>query len=135
VPYLKRNPVFLYNPDAFQKPNAFQPDIAIAIDSVIEKKLNALEVIESQFYEGGANGSEELMPSDPAKQQERRREVRAGFDNRSQDIARRFRAKLAEFYGPDKAKTIKHAEAFEVCEYGRRPDKQELKKLFPFFDE
>jgi len=26
------------------------------------------------------------------------------------------------------------AEAFEICEYGRRPDKAEIRKLFPFFD-
>jgi LmbE family N-acetylglucosaminyl deacetylase len=134
VPYLKRNPVFLYFPDGFQKPNPFQPDIAVAIDEVIQKKLDALDQLESQFYEGGANGSADLIPSDPAKQQERKRQVRAGFDKRSENLANRFRAKLVEFHGPDKANSIRYAEAFEICEYGRRPDKQELKKLFPFFD-
>ncbi len=133
VPCLKRNPVFLYCPDSFQKPNPFQPDIAIDIDSVIEKKLDALDALESQFYEGGANGSADLIPSDPAKQQERKRQVRTGFDRRSQGLAQRFRAKLTDFYGADKAQSIKHAEAFEICEYGRQPDRQELKKLFPFF--
>jgi N-acetylglucosamine malate deacetylase 1 len=29
---------------------------------------------------------------------------------------------------------VKHAEAFEVCEYGSQPDRAELKRLFPFFD-
>ncbi len=135
VPYLKRNPVFLYNPDSFQKPNPFEPDIAIAIDPVIQKKLDALDALESQFYEGGANGYAELIPSDPAKQQALRREVRAGFEQRSQNLARRFRSKLAEFYGQDKAPSIQYAEAFEICEYGRHPDKEELKKLFPFFDQ
>ena len=135
VPYLKHNPVFLYNADSFQKPNPFQPDIAVAIDAVIQKKLDALDALESQFYEGGANGYPELIPTDPAKQQERHREVRAGFENRSQGIAQRFRSKLAEFYGQDKAASIRCAEAFEICEYGRRPDPQELKKLFPFFEE
>jgi LmbE family N-acetylglucosaminyl deacetylase len=134
VPYLKHNPVFLYYPDRFQKPNPFQPDIAISIDPVIEKKLDALDTLESQFYEGGANGSEKLIPAEPAKQQERKRQVRAGFANRNQSLAERFRTKLADFYGPDKAASIKFAEAFEICEYGRRPDPQELKKLFPFFD-
>jgi len=28
---------------------------------------------------------------------------------------------------------VKHAEAFEVCEYGRQPDEAEIKRLFPFF--
>ena len=32
----------------------------------------------------------------------------------------------------DQADKVQHAEAFEVCEYGRRPSKEELGKLFPF---
>jgi LmbE family N-acetylglucosaminyl deacetylase len=135
VPNLKQNPVFFYYPDSFQKPNPFQPDIAVSTDSVIEKRLDALDALESQFYEGGANGSAELIPSDPAKQQERKHEVRAAFEQRYRNQARRFRAKLAEFYGPDKAATVQHAEAFEICEYGRRPNQAELKKLFPFFED
>ncbi len=135
VPYLKHNPVFLYYPDSFQKPNPFQPDIALTIDPVIEQKLDALDTLESQFYEGGANGSAELIPAEPAKQQERKRQVRAGFAKRNERVAERFRAKLADFYGADKAASVKYAEAFEVCEYGRRPNPQELKKLFPFFSE
>ena len=47
VPPLKDNPVFLYYPDSFQKPNPFQPDIAVSIDAVMEKKLDALGVIVS----------------------------------------------------------------------------------------
>src|SRR5881628_2820808 len=94
VPYLKRNPVFLYYPDTFQKPNPFQPDVAVAIDSVIEKKLDALGVIISQFYEGGANGSADLLSSDPEKQKQGHQKVRDGFANRSESIANRFRAKL-----------------------------------------
>jgi N-acetylglucosamine malate deacetylase 1 len=133
VPFLKHNPVFLYYPDAFQKPNPFQPDIVISIDPVMEQKLDALDTLESQFYEGGANGSAELIPAEPAKQQERKRQVRAAFAKRNQGLAQRFQAKLADFYGADKAGSVKYAEAFEVCEYGRRPSPQELKELFPFF--
>ncbi len=135
VPHLNKNPVFMYYPDGFQKPNPFQPDIAISIDPVIEKKLDAVDALASQFYEGGANGSADLLPSDPAKQAERKKQVRDNFQRRFQGAANRFRAKLGEFYGQDKAANIKHAEAFEICEYGRRPDKAELKRLFPFFDE
>jgi len=135
VPPLKSNPVFLFYPDAFQKPNPFRPDIAVSIDSVMEKKLDALDTLESQFYEGGALGSADLIPMDPKKQAERRREVRARFAARSQAIAQRFRDKLAEWYGKEKAEKVQHAEAFEVCEYGRRPDRKELTRLFPFFDQ
>ena len=64
-----------------------------------------------------------------------RRQVREGFANRCKSIARRFRVELADWYGKEKAGNVQYAEAFEVCEYGRRPDKAELKKLFPFFGE
>jgi LmbE family N-acetylglucosaminyl deacetylase len=135
VPALKTNPVFLFSPDNFQKPNPFQPDIAVSIDAVVERKLDALDTLESQFYEGGALGSAELIPSDSTKQQERRRQVRAGHAARTQALAQRFRSKLAEWYGKEKADQIQHAEAFEVCEYGRRADRKELARLFPFFGE
>ena len=134
TPHLKNNPVFLYYPDGFQKPNPFQPDIAVAIDGIIEKRLDALDTLESQFYEGGANGSADLIPSEPAKQKERKLEVRARFQSRYESLANRFRSKLVEFYGEEKARGVKYAEAFEICEYGRRPNAEELKKLFPFFD-
>ncbi|MHB8524054.1 MAG: PIG-L deacetylase family protein [Limisphaerales bacterium] len=135
VPPLKNNPVFMYYPDGFQKPNPSAPDVAVAIDSVIEKKLDALGVIESQFLEGGANGSADLIPNDPQKLQARRQQVRSSFANRCKGIAQRYRGKLAEFYGPDQAGKVQYAEAFEICEYGRRPDTAELKRLFPFFGE
>ena len=135
TPELKKNPLFMYYPDRFTKPTPFQPDVAISIDSVIEKRLDALDALESQFYEGGANGSVELVPTDPAAQKERKRQVRASFQGRYRDQANRFRGKLVEFYGQEAAAKIQHAEAFEICEYGRQPPQTELKRLFPFFGE
>jgi len=135
TPPLQKNPVFMYTPDRFSKPNPFQPDVAVSTDSVIEKRLEAMDALVSQFYEGGANGSVANVPTDPAKQQERKRAVRTGFEKRYRDQANRFRAKLADFYGREAADKIQYAEAFEVCEYGRQPDRAELKRLFPFFGE
>jgi LmbE family N-acetylglucosaminyl deacetylase len=134
VPNLKKNPAFFYYPDTFQKPIPFQPDVAVSIDSVIQKKLDALAALESQFYEGGATGSAELVPTEPGKQRERHAQVRGYFEKRYQDQAQKFRTKLSEFYGQEKAGGVRYAEAFEICEYGRHPDVAELKKLFPFFD-
>jgi LmbE family N-acetylglucosaminyl deacetylase len=134
TPILRNNPVYFFYPDRFQKPNPFQPDIAISIDAVIDRKLDALDTLVSQFYEGGANGSADLLPSDPDKQKERRLKVREGFAARNRDVAQRYRARLAEWYGKEKADEVKSAEAFEICEYGRRPNKDELTRLFPFFE-
>src|SRR5213593_4126396 len=86
VPPLTKNPVFMYYGDQFKKPNPFEPDIVISVDPVMEKKLDALVIMESQFQEGGANGSPELMPSDPAKQKERHQQVRNGFARRNQSV-------------------------------------------------
>jgi LmbE family N-acetylglucosaminyl deacetylase len=133
TPILKKNPVFMYYPDGFQKPNPFKPDVVVDVGPVIEKKIDALGVIVSQFAEGGANGSADLLPADPEGQKRRHKEVRDGFARRNQSLAERFRTELGDWYGQDKAGGIKFAEAFELCEYGQHPDKKELKRLFPFF--
>jgi LmbE family N-acetylglucosaminyl deacetylase len=133
VPALKSNPVFLFYPDRFQKPTPFQPDIIVSIDEVLEQKLDALGLLVSQFHEGGALGSAELMPSDPEGQKRRHAQVREQLARRNRSLADRFREKLEEWYPADQAARIKHVEAFEICEYGRQPDKAELKRLFPFF--
>jgi LmbE family N-acetylglucosaminyl deacetylase len=130
-PYLTRNPVFMYAEDGFQKPNPFQPDVVVGIDEVVEKKLDAMDALESQFFEGGANGDPSYIPADAAGKENRKKQVRQGFRGRYQNTATRFRNQLEGWYGKDKAAGIKTAEAFEICEYGRRPGKDELKKLFP----
>lgn len=134
VPALKRNPLFLYYSDGFQKPYPFQADIAVNIGEVIEKKLDALDQLVSQFYEGGANGSAALLPNEPAKQEERRRQIRQSMANRDKRTARQYRTALATWYGKEAADQVEYAEAFEICEYGGSPDKVQLKRLFPFFE-
>src|SRR5688572_11902306 len=134
VPHLKDNPVFMYYTDRFQKPYPSQADVVVDIGSVIEKKLDALAVMESQFLEGGANGNESFVPKSPEGRKARVAQVRQTQNARYLAIAERFRKEAASWYGEEGAKKVKHAEAFEICEYGRRPTKEELRKLFPFFD-
>jgi N-acetylglucosamine malate deacetylase 1 len=128
---LQKNPAFFYYPDRFEKPNPFKPDVIVSVDSVMEKKLDALAIMESQFFEGGANGSPKLISGDPAK---RKQAVRDGFTKRQQSLTERFKGKLSDWYSKDKAASVKHVEAFEICEYGDQPNKTELKRLFPFFE-
>lgn len=135
VPILEKNPVFMYYPDHFKKPNPFKPDVVVDVGPVMEKKLDAIGVIVSQFAEGGANGSAKLMPDDPAGQKRRHQQVRDSMARRNSSLADRFRSELGEWYGKEKAAQVKFAEAFEVCEYGGQPDRKELKRLFPFFGE
>jgi LmbE family N-acetylglucosaminyl deacetylase len=131
VPYLEKNPVFLYYSDRFQRPNPFRPDIVVDIDDVMEKKLAAVDALESQFFEGGANGSAALLPKDADGRQRRITQVREGFRERAASVARQYRAKLVEIYGKERGDTVGHAEAFELCEYGAQPRTAELRRLFP----
>lgn len=134
VPHLKKNPVFLYYSDRFQKPNPFKADVVVALDEVESKKLAALERIVSQFYEGGATGGPENVPDDPKAREKRQQDVRQALLGRDRATAKSYRDKLAELYGKDRTAKVEFAEAFEVCEYGRQPDAAELRRLFPFFE-
>ena len=132
VPPLKRNPLFLYTSDRFQRPNPFRADIAVGIDEVIEPTLDALLLMESQIHEGGADGNATLYPSDEAGKQRRREEVRANLARRYAAQAENYRDTLVKFYGAERARGVHYAQAFEICEYGRQPSQNELKQLFPF---
>ena len=134
TPPVKRNPVFMYFPDRFTRPYPFQADIAISIDDVFDEKVHALDALESQVYEGGANGSAQTLIQRKAHDPVARKEIlKASWTGRNGRIADRFRESLVKWYGSEKGKAVKTAEAFEVCEYGRRPSETELKTLFPFF--
>tara|TARA_R110002020_G_scaffold389554_3_gene600167 strand:+ start:512 stop:1411 length:900 start_codon:yes stop_codon:yes gene_type:complete len=137
TPPLKKNPVFLYSSDNFKKPYPFDADIAVGLDDVFEKKVDALLALESQTFEGGALGSaEKTAKSPPASQPELRRAwLRERWERRQGGEADRFRAALVQWYGPEKGKQIRFAEAFEICEYGRQPNAAEIRELFPFFPE
>ncbi|MFO0851481.1 MAG: PIG-L family deacetylase [Gemmataceae bacterium] len=138
TPPLTANPVFLYSSDNFQKPNRFRADIVVAIDDVYDRKMDAIHELESQLYEGGATGSEaefrKVPPaSDPAARKAWFRKEHY-WAKRDADVANQYRDALARWYGSDKGMKVKHAEAFEVCEYGRRVSEDQLKKLFPFYE-
>ncbi len=128
VEYLAANPVFLSSSDGFQRPNPFRADVVVAIDRVIDCKVEALMTMESQFVEGGANGYRNPALDDAAKAA-RRQSGAEGFRRRAADVANRHRDKLIELYGPEQGAKVRYAEAFEVCEYGRQPSKVEIQKI------
>jgi LmbE family N-acetylglucosaminyl deacetylase len=127
TPYLRSNPVYLYSEDGFARPNPFRADVVVAIDDVVDKKVEALVSLESQFVEGGANGP---VPSDAERPAARKR-VAERFRSQAAAVANRHRDKLIELYGPEAGKKVRYAEAFEVCELGRRLSPADLRRLFP----
>src|SRR5262245_30682834 len=127
TPALRKNPVFMYFEDGFQKPAPFRPDVAVSIDEVIEKKIDMLDAHVSQMYEWlpWVAGTLETVPKDPAA---RRKWL---FESRTPRPTPAVRSALVKWYGEEQGNAIRHAEAFEVCEYGTRPDEAMIRKLFP----
>jgi LmbE family N-acetylglucosaminyl deacetylase len=128
TPALRKNPVFMYVQDGFQKPNPFRPDVAVAIDDVIEKKFDMMDAHVSQFYEWlpWHEGMLDKVPKDPAARKQMLKEVWTW------DATPAVRAALLKWYGTEAAQRIRYAEAFEICEYGSQPGGAELHRLFPF---
>ncbi|MHB1034573.1 MAG: PIG-L deacetylase family protein [Pirellulales bacterium] len=135
IPPLKGNPLFLYYSDRFQKPNPFTADIAVSIDDVIQKKYDAADALVSQVYEAGAEGSEQFVVSVPKEPAARKAWLAERHGARYAGVANQYRDALVRWYGAEKGKAVKYAETFEICEYGRRPSTEEIKRLFPFFPE
>ncbi|MBX6315007.1 MAG: PIG-L family deacetylase [Isosphaeraceae bacterium] len=132
VPALRKNPVFLYTEDDFKKPNPFEPDVVVPIDPVFDKKVDCVDALESQFYEWNPwlFGYLDEVPKDKTQ---RKSWLRQRIEQRYAKTADRFRKQLIEELGEEKGKTVKYAEAFEICEYGSHPSKEDLRRLFPFF--
>jgi len=127
TPPLRKNPVFLYFQDRFQRPNPFRPDIAVDITGIFDKKVYALAAHESQFFEwlpwiGGY--AQEV----PASNQDRlvwltRRQTRS--------ITPEMLQSIEKWYGKERVAKVKNVEAFEICEYGTQPTPDDIKRLFP----
>ena len=127
TPALKKNPVFLYFQDGFQRPNPFKPDIAIDISGVFAQKIHALDAHESQVYEW-LPWIGHYLDQVPQNKNDHEKWL---AQTRAVKITPEVRTALEKWYGKDKAAQVQHAEAFEICEYGAQPGDEELKKLFP----
>ena len=127
TPPLKKNPVFLYFQDFFERPNPFRPDIAIDITQVFDQKINGLDAHTSQVYEWlpWIGGYADQVPQTAA---DRKKWL---MTNRAVRITPEVRKSLETWYGKEKATQVKHAEAFEICEYGARPSDDDIRRLFP----
>jgi LmbE family N-acetylglucosaminyl deacetylase len=127
TPALKKNPVFLYFQDGFQRPNPFRPDIAIDITSVFPQKIHALDAHESQVYEWlpWIGHYLEQVPQNKKDREDWLSQTRAI------KITPEVRTSLEKWYGKEKAGQVQNAEAFEICEYGMQPDNDAIRKLFP----
>lgn len=138
VPAMKKTPVIMYCYDGFQNP-PFQADVVVAIDDVLDRKIEMLACHESQLFEWlpYTNGILDQVPEGREERIEWLHGPRIPRDGQfcEKDIlsakspideseyreaipAIKYRKKLIERYGEEKGSTVLFAEAFAVCEYG-----------------
>ena len=147
TPAMKTMPVILYNEDHFKNPE-FRGDIVIDIDDELDTKIQIANLNDSQVYEWlpYTYGITEV-PTDPKERIEWLKGMDTakfisdeevtklgghGYAVRFAKTAARFRAELIAKYGEERGSRVRYAEAFEICEYGEQPTKEQLAEMFPF---
>lgn len=129
VPFLAKNPMFLFMSDGFIHPEPFVADICVPIDDVIEKKLDMYHQHTSQMYEWLPFNRGELdkVPASDADRRKWLGQTRVIGSN-----AEPYRAKLIELYGQEKGSKIKYCEAYQDSGYGTKLTKENMYYYFPF---
>ncbi len=130
VPFLEKNPVFLFMSDGFIHPEPFKADVCVAIDDVMEKKLDMYHQHTSQMYEW-LPFNRGVLSEVPVTDAERRAWL--GKTRIAGSDASPYREKLIELYGTEKGSAVKYCEAFQDSGYGTRLTKENIKKFFPFY--
>lgn len=122
TPHLSRMPVFAYWFDSFTEPAPFKPEVAVPIDDAMELKIDMVRAHESQFFEWLPynRGALDQVPGDPAGRQ-------AMVESLCRIRGERIRESCAALLPPE----TRYAEAFQISEYGARPGREELRRLFP----
>lgn len=123
------NPVFLYMEDRFTKPTPFEPDVAVPIDTAMARKIDALDAHVSQMYEW-LPWVGDYLDEVPETATARREWLGQRIRNQA-SVDADVRDTLEEWYGPERPRQVKAAEAFEVTEYGHQPSTEELRSIFP----
>ncbi len=120
--------VFLYMADRFQKPNPFSPDIVVDVTAAMEQKLDAICAHVSQVFEWlpWNSGTADEMPADREGQ---RQYVRERYF--SQGPSSRYAEAALKWYKPEQIEGRRYLEAFEICEYGAIPSREDILTLFP----
>lgn len=130
VPALRKDPVVAYLPDLFSRPSPMRPDVIINIAEHMATLAAMLVCHRSQLFEWLAYEAD-ILDTVPADEDEKLAWVQAWAGNHIRPRADRFREDLRLCCGEAEAAAIEFIEVFEVSEYARQPDTDDLSRLFP----
>ena len=127
TPVLHKNPIYMYFQDNFKSPVPFKPDIIVPVDDVFDRKVEALHLMPSMFYEW-LPWTMGTLDSVPEGDTERRIWLDGLLRNWMKNP---FKEETKKMYGHKTAQKIEMIEAFQLCEYGSQPSIEELHTMFP----
>ena len=129
MPIPEKRPVILLTYDEFKQPCGFKADMIVSIDDAIEGKIAMLACHTSQFFEWLPYDRRE-MGEVPVTMKAKLAWLKCNFLPSNIRQADTFRSLLRRRH-PQMADSIRHAECFELSEYGRRPEPGEWKEILP----
>lgn len=145
VPAMRFMPVIVYNEDSFKNP-PFEATYIVDMDDEYDKKMNMLNLNESQVYEWLPYTYGQEVPTDEAERRIWLRGTEVTESTTDEEIlsrptsgdwsirfaksAAKFRDKLIAKYGEERGRKIRYAEVFQLCEYGTQPTKEFEAALF-----
>lgn len=128
---LTESPLFLYTRGRYVNRQKPQPDIVVDITPVKKEKAYIIDAHASQIYEWlpWINRSKKVIPD---TQEEKIEYILSEYVLKRGEIKENDRSVVEKWYG-SRAKGVKTIEAFEICEFGRTVNDQDIRELFPMF--
>ena len=121
------NPVYAYTWDDFTDPRPFRTDALIPIDDVLEDKCRMMDCHASQFYEWLA-WEKNISFDHVTAPWEAKMKILLLSCERFIRAADSGRQRLVDIYG-EAGRSVRYAEAFEYCPYGREISIDEFQAL------
>jgi LmbE family N-acetylglucosaminyl deacetylase len=123
------NPVFLYFEDRFQRPCPFRPDVPVIVDEIIDRKVDALDAHQSQFY-GWLPWVDGTIDEIPEEETARKAWLQERWTH---PVPSEVRERLEAWYSADRARQAQYVESFQLTEYGDQASEEEIARLFSLF--
>jgi len=123
------NPVFLYFEDRFQRPLPFRPDVSVIVDAALDRKIDALDAHESQFY-GWLPWTDGALDEVPTEETTRKAWLKERW---TRPVSAEVRERLEAWYPAARARQAQYVESFQLTEYGHQASEEEIARLFSVF--